>query len=677
MTDIPATQLQPAYLTTSKALLKLQALPTLLNAPLLYCASPNQKQQAAPIAVLAWGRKPSAAKAEQLAQQAALPLLRLEDGFLRSVELGLHSPPLSIVQDNRGIYYDAGAPSQLEHLITQPLTAEQQQRAEALIQQWQHSRVSKYNHSREQAPPCQNYILVIDQTFGDAAIAYGNASAQSFNTMLQAALNNHPEQQILLKIHPDVFTGKKRGHFSKAELQHPRITVLTDDIHAPALLEHAAAVYCVTSQMGFEALLWQKPVYTFGMPFYAGWGLTHDALSAPLRRNTVTLLQLVYAALIAYPVYLNPETGQRCEVEQLLSWMALQRQQRQRFAKNLYCVKPSRWKRPILQRFVQGSELHIVKEANQIPADSWQLAWGNPATPAKIIRVEDGFIRSVGLGADMTKPASWVLDSSGMYYDATRPSDLENLLNYGPAGQGSNGQFAPELLQRATALQQQLVALNITKYNIGGSGWRRPAGRQVVLVPGQVETDASIQFGSPVIKTNLALLQAVRAARPNAWVLYKPHPDVVAGLRSASAAEQQAKHYCNDIITDQDMASLLTQVDEVHTLTSLTGFEALLRNIPVVCYGQPFYAGWGLTTDIYPHPRRTTTRNLAELVAAALICYPTYISAVTGKYSTPEHIINELQQQRAQQPASVGWRRKLVRLLQRGYSTLRYPGRRR
>jgi capsular polysaccharide export protein len=671
MTDTPATHPQPAYLTTSKALLKLQALPALLNAPVLYCNNPVLKQQATPLAVLAWGRKPSATKAEQLAQQAALPLLRLEDGFLRSVELGLHSPPLSIVQDNRGIYYDAGAPSQLEQLISQPLSAQQRQRARALIQQWQHSRVSKYNHSREQAPPCENYILVIDQTFGDAAIAYGNASAQSFSTMLQAALANHPEQQILLKIHPDVFTGKKRGHFSPAELQHPRITVLTDDIHAPALLEHAAAVYCVTSQMGFEALLWQKPVYTFGMPFYAGWGLTHDALPAPLRRNPVTLPQLVYAALIAYPRYLNPETGQRCEVEQLISWMALQRQQRQRFAADLYSINPSRWKRPILRRFVQGSQLHIVNDAGQIPPAGWQLVWGNAPPQPNVIRVEDGFIRSVGLGADMIQPASWVLDSTGMYYDATRPSDLENLLNFGPAGQGSDGEFSPELLARAKALQQQLVALNITKYNIGRSEWQRPAAKQVVLVPGQVETDASIKFGSPVIKTNLALLQAVRAARPTAWIIYKPHPDVVAGLRSASQAEQQAQHYCNDIITDQDMASLLNQVDEVHTLTSLTGFEALLRNIPVVCYGQPFYAGWGLTTDIYPHPRRTTKRSLSELIAAALICYPTYISAVTGKYTTPEQVIKEIQKQRSSQPAKTGWRRQLTRLLQRCYTALR------
>ena len=54
---------------------------------------------------------------------------------------------------------------------------------------------------------------------------------------------------------------------------------------APALIEAAAALYTVTSQMGFEALLWGRPVRVFGLPFYAGWGLTRDALAAPSRRG--------------------------------------------------------------------------------------------------------------------------------------------------------------------------------------------------------------------------------------------------------------------------------------------------------------------------------------------------------------------------------------------------------
>jgi capsular polysaccharide export protein len=181
----------------------------------------------------------------------------------------------------------------------------------------------------------------------------------------------------------------------------------------------------------------------------------------------------------------------------------------------------------------------------------------------------------------------------------------------------------------------------------------------VLLVPGQVESDASIKFGSPVVKTNLELLQAVREQNPGAWVVYKPHPDVVAGLRMPGGAEEQGERWCDELILDQDMAHLLSQVDEVHTITSLTGFEALVRGVKVTCYGQPFYSGWGLTTDIHPCTRRTQTRTLEELVAAALILYPTYISQVTGKFSTVETVLREIEAQRKSSAPEAG---KLLRL---------------
>ena len=90
------------------------------------------------------------------------------------------------------------------------------------------------------------------------------------------------------------------------------------------------------------------------------------------------------------------------------------------------------------------------------------------------------------------------------------------------------------------------------------------------------------------------------------------------------------------------MADLLARVDEVHTLTSLTGFEALLRGIPVVTYGQPFYAGWGLTTDLNPPARRTRKLLLDALVAGVLILYPHYIDPVTSLACGPETVLDRL-----------------------------------
>jgi capsular polysaccharide export protein len=95
-------------------------------------------------------------------------------------------------------------------------------------------------------------------------------------------------------------------------------------------------------------------------------------------------------------------------------------------------------------------------------------------------------------------------------------------------------------------------------------------------------------------------------------------------------------------VTDISMREMLPAVDEVHVLTSLAGFEALLRGRGVTCYGQPFYAGWGLTNDKVPVERRSRRLSLSMLVAGALILYPTYVSRATGRFITPEQAVDEL-----------------------------------
>jgi capsular polysaccharide export protein len=208
-------------------------------------------------------------------------------------------------------------------------------------------------------------------------------------------------------------------------------------------------------------------------------------------------------------------------------------------------------------------------------------------------------------------------------------------------------EFDPELLERASRLREAIVAGGVTKYNLVVQPWKRPAdARQVILVPGQVENDASLRYGAPGLRTNLGLLQAVRAANPEAYVIYKPHPDVLAGLRSGGKGEEEAPQWCDEQVTGASMAQLLMDVEEVHVWTSLAGFEALLRGKGVTCHGQPFYAGWGLTTDASPIARRTRKVSLDALVAVALILYPAYVSRVTGRFTTPERVIEELRQWR-------------------------------
>lgn len=319
-------------------------------------------------------------------------------------------------------------------------------------------------------------------------------------------------------------------------------------------------------------------------------------------------------------------------------------------------------KRALVRGFTGRREVQFVRSGRAVQPGAHLLLWGSAPAPAgtppdaRIVRLEDGFLRSVGLGADLTRPLSWVLDDMGIYYDARHPSALEHTLQH--------ARFDAAELARAAALRDRIVQAGLTKYNLARRSWQRPAnGKPVVLVPGQVETDASIRFGCHDIRTNLGLLQAVRQARPGAWLVYKPHPDVVAGLRGQGAGESEAARFCDEILLEGSMHELLQQMDEVHVMTSLTGFEALLRGKPVVCWGHPFYAGWGLTQDSKPHSRRTRQLTLDELVTGALLRYPVYLSAATGQRCTPEQGLDELLQWRAHQPERDPWWRRWLRPL--------------
>jgi len=253
-----------------------------------------------------------------------------------------------------------------------------------------------------------------------------------------------------------------------------------------------------------------------------------------------------------------------------------------------------------------------------------------------LVEVEDGFLRSDGLGADCVPPLSITVDRLGPYFDPCQPSELENLLQF--------GEFPQPLVERAGRLRATIVAAGLGKYERSDAVLKRfDANRRHVLVAGQVEDDRSILTGGGGLVANLELLQRVRARAPDSFLIYKPHPDVEAGHRKGNIPENIARQYCDLIITDASISSLIAMVDEIHVNTSLAGFEALMRHKDVTTYGVPFYAGWGLTRDLGPVPaRRTSKRSLDELVAASLLMYPRYLDPVTGLPCPAEVIVDRL-----------------------------------
>ncbi|SDX62785.1 capsular polysaccharide biosynthesis protein [Roseicitreum antarcticum] len=722
-------------------------------------------------------------------------------------------PPLGILIDKiGGAHYAPAGPSSLERLLaTHPLDdAALLARARTGIARLRAADLSKYNAHEPSASlhpglhpslhpglhpsegphrlPAPGYVLVIDQVRGDAALTEGGLDGplppNIFREILVHAQADHPMARIVIKTHPEsqgtttqigphahhtppdakpsgwwpTTTPRGRtGHYTHADARG-RITLLDTPVSPHALLEGAIAVYTVSSQLGFEAIMAGHRPRVFGMPFYAGWGLTEDATPHPRRTRRLTRTQLFAAAMILAPVWYDAHRDRLCSFEEALNQLEATTRAWREDRHGHVALNMRLWKRGALQGFfgkprpVQytndpmraRSLLGIASKADasvgapptatpstgqSAPAPStakpreaprpglliWASHdlpdWAQPPAPASdarapasapliVRRVEDGFLRSRGLGAQLVPPLSLVADPLGIYYDPTRPSTLERLIAAPPP---------PGYADRAEALRRQIITAGLSKYNLGGTGpsratppqdrpprpdpqdplagalprrggsgtapqtnsqptqagnaptddaHDRPAARSVttraastasprlrILVPGQVEDDASIRLGAGNVRTNLDLLRAVRTANPDAHITYKPHPDVEAGLRPGAIPNAAACTLADIIASHADPIALIDACDAVWTITSLLGFEALIRHKPVTCLGVPFYAGWGLTTDLCDMPRRrqeAARPDLAALIHATLIAYPRYRDPVTGTPCPPEVVAERL-----------------------------------
>ena len=585
--------------------------------------------------VVVWGRSPYAGRGEAVAARRGVPLIRVEDAFVRSVRPGrAGDAPLGLMLDDMGVHFDSAQPSRLEQMLaTQPLDdAGLLVRAELGIARLMAADLSKYNtHDPGLPVPEAGYVLVIDQTRGDASIRYGGASGATFVQMLAAARAEHPGKRIVIKTHPETIAGYRAGHFTAADGD-----LLTAAVSPWRLLAGAAAVYAVSSQLGWEAVLAGHRPVIFGQPWYAGWGVTEDRQPVARRVRVLAPVQMFAAAMILLPLWYDPCHDRLCSFETVVDQLEAEVRAYREDRAGHVAVGMRLWKRGRLQA-VFGREKPLVFQDDPLRAQAmgWPvLVWAGkePAglTAPVVRRVEDGFLRSRGLGAELVPPLSLVADGRGIYYDPTRESDLEHLIR---------GGLPPGGRLRAMALRDQLVSGGLSKYNLRGAMPDLPTGLRI-LVPGQVEDDASIRLGAGEVRTNLGLLQAVRAANPGAVIIYKPHPDVEVGLRPGVV---DADGLADVVASRADPVALIAACDAVWTMTSLLGFETLLRGKPVTCLGAPFYAGWGLTTDLGPVPARRVARpDLAQLIHATLIAYPRYYDPVSRRPCPVEVVVERL-----------------------------------
>ncbi|MCF3640950.1 capsular polysaccharide biosynthesis protein [Rhizobium sp. TRM95111] len=594
---------------------------------------------------IGWGQRPSGLRAARLAGLFGKERILLEDGFLKGFSPGAGEPSHSFVVDRRGIYFDARGGSDIDDVLAAPVTQDDLARASEMIGVLRANRLSKYNNSplvglREAGiPQGRPYVLLVDQVAGDASIPGALASHESFAGMLRQAMKAHPASTLVVRTHP---AAGDRSLLRRAARDAGIEIVVPPRMNPWPLLEEAECVYTVSSQLGFEALMAGRPVHCFGVTYYSGRGVTTDWVAAPKPRAPLTVEEIFAGAFLRYSRYLDLHDRTPCSLERAVEQMLTVRDQRARLEAKVYTGGLSPWKRRALAPFLvgmQGEPIHcrdLAEAEREATANGAAVAiWGSDRPlprQASGFRIEDGFIRSRGLGVDLAMPSSVVFDGEHVYYDARGESRLEALI----AGRA----FDAGLRRRAAALRQQIIERGVSKYNVGAAVDlpQVEAGRLKILVPGQVEKDASIRFGSPWIKTNADLVRAVRVLYPDAFLVYKEHPDVTSGVRSGGQVPDAA----DEIVRTGDIMHWIGWADRIETMTSLTGFEALIRGKAVGVHGMPFYAGWGLTEDRHPIARRNVAVDMDTLVAATLIAYPLYVHPVSRLPCRPEDLVADI-----------------------------------
>ncbi len=622
----------------------------------------------------------------EYANKHKIPVYRMEDGFVRSIDLGAnHELPLSLVLDKSGtLHFDYRRSSALEDLLNSydfSADKELMEKAEVCLNKLLSSRVSKYNHITSKSGEaiykkhCKRIdgvkrILVIGQVEDDASIKYGCRKKVNNGSLVWQAKKDHPDAQIFFKPHPDTLIGKRRIITPLSEISKAAY-VVSEPMSLNDSFDTIDEVYTITSLSGFEAMLRDIPVTTLGMPFYSGWGLTNDINSIPRRKRKLNKIEIFAAAYILYPNYFDVETSREIDlfsvIDKIKSNMKLesisepsQKQAGGIINQQFYCfgdnwnskkeapiafvfgVLP--WKRKYISALLDdyrtayrfgGHKYDEIENAIQNNLQSEIFVWGYKENDKlkeifnkygkNIKRLEDGFVAGMGLGVDRNPSLSMCIDNEGLYYNSRESSQLEKMLI------DFDFDSNTELLERSKKCISRILNESVTKYNIQTqSQVILPENeKKRVLVLGQVETDKSIQFGCSRTITNNQLVLLAKTENPDAEIIYKPHPDVLSGKVLKLTKPEDVESIATVIYDSVSLTEMIDGADHVYTITSLSGFEAVLRGKKVTTFGAPFYSGWGFTDDRQPVERRKRTLSPEQVFAVTYLLYSRYINPVT------------------------------------------------
>ncbi len=534
-------------------------------------------------------------------------------------------------------------------------------------------------------------ILLIDQTFEDSSIAAGQADIKNFELcILESLLQAQNGSTVFAKLHPQTLLGNKKGYFPlvlskllfkiyqenknfvlnllknrghnvvffknipkgntdeemfifwkknhdilKFLYEKLGLYLIEENKQILTFFKYIDQVRVITSQVGFEALLFDKQVICYGAPFYAYYGNTIDRQHNLMQKN-----RNVAEIFIGLNLYCTKYYRESQEIDLLKHLHLLSLQKRHHIKEKLLFFKTKLWKKDTLDDFSNQKTLFShqeIKDINNSHYMNYRIAtWGFRPEMYEfnypICMVEDGFIRSVGLGSNLTKPISLVFDKMGIYFNPHQSSSLENMIE--------NERLTDYEYELSKKLMTLLIQKKMTKYNVGIEEIPiEIKNKDFILVLGQVEDDASIEFGKIDVHTNLSLLKKVAEKNPNKKIVFKNHPDVISGNRKGLVSLENIKKINHVDIINVDpinVVYLLENCSELHVITSTAGLEALIRGKKVYTYGGAFYSGYGLTEDqfdfnqVFKRKRKIIT--LEEFIAFSYLFYPMYKSDKSHEY---------------------------------------------
>ena len=209
--------------------------------------------------------------------------------------------------------------------------------------------------------------------------------------------------------------------------------------------------------------------------------------------------RLSWNSALVSGTYVNPFTGECMSVREVIELCGFWRRLIDKNCELGGGLGFAFWKQDNVGALMWGgaAPFQFLRTASEICSGEASVAvWRSKVPPAALaeleeqgrplVEVEDGFLRSQGLGADCVPPLSITVDGAGAHFDPARPSELEALLQ--------NGVFDQPLINRARRLRRLIVDAGLSKYSRGDVELnRRCEGRRHILVPGQVEDDRSVQ----------------------------------------------------------------------------------------------------------------------------------------------------------------------------------------